>query len=158
MPHLWTVDESGAWTPWPIEGPTAPGAECTFRRLPDQPNAWALLTSGLVPVQVNGAPVPLGLTIIADRDEIRIGRGRACFFSTESFARIEPYPLSAPTGLCPRCGLPIPAASPAVKCPGCGLWHHASDELGCWTYAEQCAECPQETALDTGFRWTPEEL
>jgi hypothetical protein len=93
-----------------------------------------------------------------DRDEILLhGVGR-CYFSTETLARIEPLSEESATGCCPRCKQGMTAGEPAVRCPGCGVWHHQSDELPCWTYAERCAICGGSTALDAGFSWTPEEL
>jgi len=80
------------------------------------------------------------------------------FFSTELLAGVTPYPGSERPILCARCKAEIATASPAVRCPRCGAWHHQSDELPCWTYAERCSVCDQPTALDAGFAWTPEEL
>ena len=47
-------------------------------------------------------------------------------------------------------------AESAVRCPQCGIWYHQHDQLPCWTYAPACGFCPQSTALDAGFAWTPE--
>ena len=73
-------------------------------------------------------------------------------------AAVEPLPESAGEVFCARCKKRIPAGAPAVKCPQCGAWHHSSDDLPCWTYAETCAFCDQPTALDADYRFTPEDL
>ena len=49
------------------------------------------------------------------------------------------------------------AGTPAVQCPACGRWFHQSAELPCWTYSDHCL-CPQPTALDCGYQWTPHGL
>ncbi|MDH4066120.1 MAG: PHD finger domain-containing protein [Acidobacteriota bacterium] len=129
-------------------------------------NTWALLAGPLARPLVNGLPVPLGLVVLADRDEIRwsastdsaIPPPGPLFFSTERLAAVGPYPLEARRGSCPRCKQPLTPGDAAVRCPGCGLWHHATEALPCWTYGEQCAACPQSTSLEAGFQWTPEGL
>jgi hypothetical protein len=120
--------------------------------------SWVLLTPPQVNVMLNGMAIHTGLAVLADHDEIRLPNRPAMFFSTEVLARVAPYPLESAKGFCPRCKQPIGPGDPAVQCPACSLWHHATDTLPCWTYAEHCAACPQPTASDTGFRWTPEEL
>ncbi len=174
MAHVWILNSSKEWTPHPLVGDAAvlvggafrraddtpsvveAQARVLLRRLADPPNSWALLTSH-PRIRVNGAPVPLGLVVLDDRDELRLPELTA-WFSTETQAQVEPFPESATRGFCPRCQQAIAPGSPAVRCPGCGLWHHASDDLPCWTYAPACSACAQETALDAGFRWTPEDL
>lgn len=175
MAHLWTLgDDTHEWKPTPlagdevalVTGPVRPAddappvvaaqAQVLLRCLAAPPNTWALLTDH-PRVRVNGAAVPLGLTVLEDRDELRLP-GLAAWFSTETQAHVEPFPESTTRGFCPRCKQAIPPGSPAVRCPSCGLWHHASDDLPCWTYAPTCSACAQETALDAGFRWTPEDL
>lgn len=154
MAHLWTSSDSGDWTPTPLDA----DAEARFplRRLIGPPDGWALI-SGDPTVRVNGSPLPLGIALLDDRDEISLP-DRTVWFSTETQPQVEPFPESDARGFCPRCKLPIESASPSVRCPACGLWHHASDTLPCWTYAPTCTACAQETALDAGFRWTPEDL
>jgi hypothetical protein len=128
--------------------------------------AWALVASRASRVLVNGLPVRHGLAVLADRDEIRaLACGEAssaawltCFFSTERLATVEPFPSTGRRGSCPRCKQPLTPGEAAVRCPGCGLWHHATEDWPCWTHVEVCAVCDQPTALDTGFRWTPEDL
>ena len=175
MAHLWLLDVSNEWTPQLLAGgattladdglrsadyaagaETGVAAHVLLRRLADPANTWALLTASPA-LRVNGAPVPLGIAVLDDRDEIRLPNLTA-WFSTETRACIEPFPASTARGFCPRCKQAIETGTPAVRCPSCGLWHHASDALPCWTYAPACAACAQDTALDAGFRWTPEDL
>jgi hypothetical protein len=127
-------------------------------RLADSPETWAILCPPQSELRVNGEPVPLGVAVLADRDELRVPGHAARFFSTETLARVESFPESSGGGCCPRCKLTIEAGSPAVRCPACGLWHHSTDEMPCWIYAPTCAGCAQNTAPDAGFRWTPEDL
>jgi hypothetical protein len=180
MAHLWKwMSESGEWTPLPLDGDaftlggdgplrvpdllSARGSSQALRRvedpaLPGAGAAWTLIVGRGAHVLINGSPASLGLVALADRDEIRLATGRPLFFSTETLARVNPFPTSGTRGFCPRCKQLIDSGTPAVRCPSCGLWHHASDDLPCWTYGPQCAACSQETALDAGFGWTPEEL
>lgn len=118
--------------------------------------AWLLLAA---PGQalVNGQPVWLGLRVLRDRDEIQFTGGGSLFFSTESLARVMDFPGAPKQVFCPRCRDRI-EPGPAVKCPACGVWHHQLGDRPCWTYAETCALCPQPTALNAGFQWTPERL
>jgi hypothetical protein len=112
-------------------------------------------------VRVNGVPLDLGIHVLRDRDELRVGSARA-FFSAETLAAVEPFPGSGGPTLCPRCKLEIESGKAAVRCPKCRVWHHQCpddpEKLGCWLYSEKCAtDCGQPTALDAGLRWTPEE-
>jgi hypothetical protein len=175
MAHIWNVDNAGQWTATPV-GDALSLLECArglvevsveetralerlhLRRLAHPPDTWALVCPPQSDVRINGAPVPLGLAILSDRDELRFPGANPRFFSTESLAHVEPFPEGAGHGRCPRCKQGIESGSAAVRCPCCGLWYHASDELPCWTYADRCAGCPQITATDAGFRWTPEDL
>lgn len=138
---------------------SARGAALALRRV-DEPagTVWALVVGRSANVLVNGVRATLGLVALSDRDEVRADGGQPLFFSTETRAHVSPFPASGPRGFCPRCKQQIEQGTPAVRCPGCNLWYHSSDDLGCWTYAPHCSVCPQETALDAGFRWTPEEL
>ena len=170
MAHLWFLTDEKQWCPTPLFGDAvaprdgalvpcddADSPRVVLRRLQGvHPAAWALLTDAAT-VRLNGLPVPLGLAVLDDRDEIRVA-DRGTWFSTEVLPAVEPFPASTIRGYCPRCKQAIEAAALAVKCPACGLWHHASEDLPCWTYAPACAACPQPTALDAGFRWTPEDL
>jgi hypothetical protein len=117
---------------------------------------WALIAPARSDARVNGAPVAAGLRVLADRDEIRID-GEVRYFSAESLAVVVPLPATERTLYCGRCRLEIEAGSAAICCPTCGIWYHQSAELPCWTYTPKCGFCPQPTALDAGFAWTPEE-
>ena len=171
MAHLWTRSDAGngEWTVVALAGDgvdltvgdsgVSPSATVILRRVGGAAqDAWALLAAREARVRVNGVPVQLGIIVLADRDEIRWPPDCTRFFSTEQQPTVVPYPADAGRGFCPRCKQAIPAGEAAVRCPGCGLWHHASDALPCWTYGEHCAACAEPTALDAGFRWTPEEL
>ncbi len=124
---------------------------------------WSLLARKCASVQVNGSP-PLGVRLLRDRDELVIRADGAsaalhCFFSSEKFAEVVPYPGGDAAGRCPRCKLPIERGQMAVRCPTCNVWHHEVEGgRQCWTYAATCALCDQPTRLDAGFRWTPEQL
>ena len=126
--------------------------------------AWALIVG--VPqgaARVNAMRLPHGIRMLRHRDEIRLGNERF-FFSTESLARIEPFPgLDARGGVvsarCPRCTDPIHAGAPAVRCPSCDIWHHEMPEIGraCWSYWT-CAVCGGPNDITDEFRWDPTHL
>ena len=178
MAHLWVRDDDDQWAALPLNGgpvslsvvPPKPfgGGE---RPRPDRevllmPAArsgqenWVLVSGDQRRTSVNGLPLALGLRILGDRDEIRVDGASTVFFSTESLARIEPYPGSAEPACCPRCRLDLKDGAPAVRCPQCRVWHHEdlADDLDCWSSEEHCALCPQATDLRAGFRWSPEDL
>ena len=176
--HLWTIASDGLWAPTALDdvafvlgsfglarlsdpcAATSPSSVVVLRRTGDGPDAsWSLLSPPAVSALVNGAPSPLGLVVLADRDEIRVPGSKPVFFSTESLAAIVSFPADVRRGFCPRCQQPIEPGTPAVKCPGCGLWYHQSAALlPCWTYGDRCAACARPTSLDAGFSWTPEEI
>jgi hypothetical protein len=119
---------------------------------------WHLLAPFGANLWVNGLPLLAGLRVLDDRDEIRVENGRPLFFATEELARVVPMPDSNRAMMCPRCQQRIDAGTAAVRCPRCALWHHESGDLPCWTYSPTCTLCPQPSALDAGFQWTPMEL
>jgi hypothetical protein len=131
---------------------------------------WHVLAPPGADVRVNGLPLRVGMRRLRDRDEILLrgaASGRAdtpaaarMFFSTERLAMVVVFPEGKKTTRCARCKQPILPGSDAVQCPAetCLHWHHQSDELPCWTYAERCAMCDQPTQLDADYRWTPEDL
>ena len=158
MAHLWDFDEHNQ----PLATRVDDGALLFDRArlycVAGPPDAWVLLCEADSRVHINGEPVSAGVVVLADRDELRIPGQSPRYFSTETTARVEPFPESPLGGCCPRCRQTIECGTPAVRCPSCGLWHHASGDLPCWTYAPACAACAQDTSPDAGFRWTPEEL
>lgn len=179
MAHLWTEDADGAWAVLPLTSepldlarvPATVGSLRPRRRPAPRGGVvlrsvtlagtgsvtWVLIAGGGAGVRVNGMSTPSGIRVLSDRDEIRIDGVGSVFFSTERLASVEPYPGGDREIHCPRCRQAVDPGAAAVRCPGCGVWHHQSPELPCWSYASTCALCPQATALDAGFRWTPEQ-
>jgi hypothetical protein len=170
MAHLWGEDADGWYVRMLEAAPLALTAESN-RPAREAPPAkpvqliradvggtrhWALVTPRDSGIRVNGCAVPAGLCVLADRDEICTGGGRRYFFSTESPAKVEPFPAPEKPVFCGRCRQKIETETPAVRCPNCGIWYHQSAGLPCWTYAETCGFCDHPTALDQGFTWTPE--
>ncbi len=120
---------------------------------------WVLVAPANKPVRVNGESLArLMVRVLQDRDEIRIAGHGSLFFSTECLATIEPFPGADRPVFCPRCKQEVTKNAMAVCCPQCKSWHHQSADFPCWTYSPKCAVCNQTTALDAGYRWTPEEL
>jgi len=175
MAHIWVFDES-KWAVLPLNSTlfslrqqrsVAPQSrestawEEEVLLIPTGHRAgetWVLLAGPKAGASINGVRLSLGIRSLRDRDEIRIGGERLFYFSTERLAVMEPFPGSAPNAFCPRCRQAIASGDLAVKCPACGVWHHKSEDLPCWTYSETCALCPQATAMDAGYRWTPEGM
>ena len=160
MAYVWSDGIDGVWELKTLDahGHDLPPARIVRHALRSD-DVFVVLGSDAV--RVNGVPLDLGIHVLRDRDELRVGSTRA-FFSAESLAAIEPFPGSVGPTLCPRCKLEVEAGKAAVRCPKCRVWHHQCpeepDELGCWLYSEKCAaDCGQPTALDAGFRWTPED-
>jgi hypothetical protein len=177
MAHLWLHDASADWVVLPLEEDAYAIAEVRPDELSVQPasapaaaravlvrssagdaEAWFALAPPSGDVLVNGLPLTLGLRALRDRDEIGVPGQGSFFFSTEMLARTVPFPGAPQPIMCPRCLQEIGPGVSAVRCPRCGVWYHASAELPCWTYAETCQLCPQLTAQDAGYRWTPEDL
>jgi hypothetical protein len=158
MAHFWDLDEGNQQVATPVSDGATVFGQARLHYVAGPPDAWVLVAPPDFGIRLNGEPVSTGLTVLADRDELRVPGQPPRFFSTETIARVEPFPESTRGGCCPRCRQTIECGTQAVRCPSCGLWHHASDELPCWTYAPTCAACAQDTSPDAGFRWTPEEL
>lgn len=180
MAHVWQADAQGAWSPVALdrahglrlsrdEPADAAGARIFSTGLPG--SDWAILATSVDALRINGHDVPLGLRVLADRDEIALadvsGEMSRWYFSTEEIVSVVPFPGSDHATRCPRCKKELEVGMPSVRCPNpqCGAWHHqipaghaTHRERECWTYASKCALCSQSTALDAGFRWTPEEL
>jgi hypothetical protein len=172
MAHLWARTESRDWEPVKFEGDVLvlfSGAEAVAgletdaavvsrRSMPGGREAWVLLSPPSVDLRLNGAPLHTGIRVLEDRDAIQLSDGSPTYFSSERLAQVEPFPGSPGPVYCPRCKTEIEGGTPAVRCPGCDSWHHQSETFGCWLYAERCALCDHPTALDAGFRWSPEDL
>lgn len=179
MAHLWIPEQQAVgngeptWNEWallPLEGGAVAlgpdegrparrgGAALLVRSRSAAGEVWFAMCATPAGVHLNGVPLPAGIRALTERDELRVDGWGRVFFSIERLARVEPFPGSERPVRCPRCKLEIAAGAPAVRCPQCTVWHHQSDEFLCWTYAEHCALCPQMTALDAGYRWTPEGL
>ena len=166
MAHLWLPDShdtdatplAAGWMLQPLDDAFELGASARVLRAatPEGPR-WVLLAGPSV--RVNGDPAVAGIVALRDRDEICTD-GRHLVFSTETLAVVVPFVGGDRETLCPRCRLEIVDATPSVACPQCGTWYHqdVARELLCWTYSERCARCDQPTALDAGYRWTPEGL
>ena len=181
MAYLWIPTKDNEWAVAPLEREAYAlehGRERPLRRSPQAPEhngparlQWAPMGADgafvlMAPhrqtsVRVNGTPLHAGIRVLRNRDEIRLN-GTRMYFSTERLAQVTPFPGADRPTQCPRCKQPINEGQMAVRCPNprCGVWHHQSevDELPCWTYTPNCANCGQETELSSGFRWTPEGL
>ena len=176
MAHLWIREPATGWSVLPLGeedyaldvvppnalsarpwSQTVPAASLLIPPVAGEAT-WFLFATGRGGVFVNGLPVPLGMRALADRDEIRLAGAEPAFFSTETLAAVAAYPGAERPVDCPRCLLPIEPGTPAVRCPRCGVWHHENAERNCWTYARTCRLCPQPTALDAGYGWSPEDL
>jgi hypothetical protein len=172
MAHLWARTESGDWEavkvegdvfalvcgPQPVARPDTDGAALCRRTAAGAREAWVLLNPPTVDLRLNGAPLHTGIRVLEDRDAIQLSDGSPTYFSSERLAEVELFPGSPEAVYCPRCKTEIEAGTPAVRCPGCDSWIHQSEVFGCWLYAEHCALCDHPTALDAGFRWSPEDL
>jgi hypothetical protein len=178
MVQLWRQDPTTAeWGPLSLDGEAAfalsaaglapdgardaatrAGAALLLRSRTPDGEAWLVMSVAPGGVRLNGAPLLAGIRVLSHRDELQVdGLGRV-FFSTECLPRVEPFPGADRPVVCPRCRGALAPGAPAVHCPQCKIWVHCSDEKPCWEYAETCPMCPQPTAADTGYRWTPEEL
>ena len=163
MAHLW-IQQAAEWFVIPIEEElrlaALPGSAVrgAMVRSTGSRQDWHLLADEASGVAVNGYGLSGGMRTLQDRDEIRVPGTGSLFFSTERLAAIESLPETARDVCCPRCRQTVSPGTPAVRCPGCGVWHHASTELACWTYAPGCAMCGQLTAMDAGYQWTPEAI
>lgn len=177
MAHLWLKNKDDEWAVLPLEAdafvlttnPPLPVRDARVtgesvskvvlmcdRRAPDA--SWVLIAGRERDVRINGSALTLGVRVVADRDEIFVAETGTLYFSTESLARVEAFSGAEQALYCPRCKQPVEDGATAVRCPQCRVWYHQSEDLPCWAYAETCALCPQRTALDAGYRWTPEGL
>ena len=177
MAHLWMRHDARTWAVLPLEtdrfrldtdpprrvaeeivGSDDADGVLLLREPADEGTAWIILADVRHHVRVNGLPLPAGIRVLADRDEIHVEGKDPWYFSTEETARVVAFPGSDPRLHCPRCKRPIEVGQPAVRCPSCGVWHHQvpEEQFPCWTYSESCGACArQATALEAEFRWTP---
>ena len=166
MAHLW-LPEKDQWLARALTGDgfALPGSPAplpsgvVLRRAGAADDAWYLLSPPAASVRVNGEAVPLGIRALRDKDEIRVAGAAPVFFSTEKLVAVEPY--SGPAGAtCLRCAGVIELQSPAAQCPNCRCWYHQSAERGCFTYGDApiCVQCGEEAAVNSEFRWMPEEV
>jgi len=179
MAHLWIEESPSDWAivPLPssgvditatpdgrivrIRGVNQHAADVAAVRVcsgPDTRRQWHLMAPRASRVSINGLPLLGGMRVLADRDEVHVAGCTSFFFSTEELARVVAMAVTDTVITCPRCRQRIEPGVPAVTCPACGLWHHQSEDLPCWNYAATCALCPQLTAVDVGYQWTPMEL
>ncbi len=165
MAHLWINEREivspGEWAVMPLTEAAVAlggGSVLLLRSRSAFGDQWLAMTATPRGVRLNGSPLLTGIRVLDDRDELHIEGMGHVFFSTEALAVVESFSGSDRPVRCPRCKESIAASSPVVRCPQCGVWHHQSEEFPCWTYSACCALCPQPTALEAAYRWTPEEL
>jgi len=141
---LWRQSEDTKWeaAPLPAKGSFALGEEAEVAML--RGGGCVLLARS--PARVNGSPC-LPLTVLGDRDEIRVG-GREYYISTESCATVTEFVAGEKKVCCARCKAEVTGGERIALCPYCGSAHHEE----CWSYGPLCASCPQST---TGAGWRP---
>jgi|SRR5579859_2971833 len=178
MAHIWTQNQQSDWAICPLRNDyhvLSPIPRDPVRALravrPDNIGVllgryksqaggenWILNCAAKAQVRVNGHPVYLGTRTLKNRDEIVLAGKSRFYFSTEELAVVVAFPGATEPVFCARCKDPIVKDSLAVCCPACGRWCHQTGKTLCWTYEPTCPMCDQPTALDTGYRWTPEEV
>jgi hypothetical protein len=179
MPFLWLRDHDSVWSALPLPGhPIEIGGHSPKKRsmeelvntqikgallIPvgdDQPvKTWALLWGRDCNVRINGLQsFPVGIRMLADRDEIKVDRGEVVYFTTETLPVIETFEGSDHDIFCPRDKKKIEPGSLVVRCVECGLiYHYSTDKTrNCFEYSEMCL-CGHPTRLDAGFRWVPDD-
>jgi len=135
------------------------GSVPVIERVPDLSGeeTWVVFHSAGSALRINGTRLSTGIRVLLHRDELRVtGVAGRAFFSLEGFARVEAF-AGVEDSRCPRCQQPIERETPAVRCPQCSVWHHESEEFGCWTYSTTCSLCDQPSDFEAGFRWMPEQ-
>lgn len=188
MAHMWVKRGADGWTPLQLDdgvnlmsaddlgtrlparaetsasGDGATSAEAVvIRRRRCEGDTWVVAAPPGVGLHVNGWLMRLGLRVLRDKDQLRVGNTGPFFFSTERLPHVETMAEPASPTLCPRCKLPIVGGKLGVRCPRCGVLHHQYDELPCW-YGyegkpfERCTNCDQPVATEGKLQWTPEEL
>jgi hypothetical protein len=153
---LWTRDRDGAWQPVTIATPLAIGVAgevgsavtaAVARLVPfvdrGRPAA-ALVPLGGAPVLVNGIP-PLGLAVLADRDEIVVGDARFAF-TPYGPPVAEAWPADAPPTRCARCGASLKTGDVCIRCPSCSAPAHEEKARNCFSYDPLTACCRRARA------------
>jgi hypothetical protein len=106
MAHLWVSDAHDEWGVLALDEDVlvldATGPRRSPRDLADPPSSdilvlrrcgvgaaasWAILAGPDADALVNGAAIPQGMAVLADRDEIRLPLAPPMYFSTEILAR-----------------------------------------------------------------------
>ncbi|UCH83230.1 MAG: hypothetical protein JSW50_12305 [Candidatus Latescibacterota bacterium] len=182
MPTLWIRDDDCLWSalplsdrpieidhPFPIERSAEELVDTQIDGVVLFPvdnsspvTTWALLWGPDRDVRINGlSSFTVGIRVMDDRDEIRIGTGGEVYFTTETLPVVETFEGSTHDIFCPRCRKQIEPGQSVVRCPGpaCGLMYHynADKALNCYEYADNCV-CGHPSTLDAGYRWVPDEV
>jgi len=174
MAHIWLQNKAWEWTAHPLAGdefsleaflneapgraPALGGAPSDIQLLKtetDNQENWAVVAGYESGLSINGIPLPLGIRILRDRDEIRWSPDGFGFFSSEELAAVVDFPHCDRKIFCPRCKQEIVPGTPAVRCPSCRIWHHQSEELPCYSYADSCATCTRKTCINGEYEWVP---
>jgi hypothetical protein len=179
MPFIWIRDDDRIWSALPLTdhpvdfSHSIPKESSTedfvnaqiegaflFPVGDDRPiKTWALLWGRDRDVRVNGLrSFPVGIRVIADRDEIKVDTGEAIYFTAETLPVVETFQGSDHDIFCPRDKKKIEPGSQIVRCVECGLiYHYNTDKAhNCFEYSELCL-CGHPTRLDAGFRWVPDD-
>ena len=164
MPRLhYIATDSSDWTAARISAPTGiPGglrktdgnaADDAVVILPLDESRAVLVSKPDTAVRINGQPMPAGLRVLSDRDEIRVNHERF-YFSSRDPLIVESRQGEAVA--CPRCSGMIEPGTPAVRCH-CGAWFHQCDEQPCFTYGDTCPLCGGSSRLDAD-PWDPSQI
>jgi hypothetical protein len=177
MAHLWLQNDAHEWTAhelasreFPLESflnnipernpalDSAPADVKLLKAETDNQDNWVIVAGHGSGISINGIPLFLGIRTLRDRDEIRWRPDGFIFFSSEELAAVVDFPQSDRKIVCPRCKQEIEPGTPAVLCPGCKIYYHQSEQLPCYTYAENCGTCTRKTNLGSGYEWIPEQM
>jgi len=117
---------------------------------------WLVLSGDHNQVQLNGAPLATDSARSKTRRAGGCGRCRF-FFSTNASRKSSRSGFGRGSLLSALQG-PDRCRHTRGSLPQCGVWHHMLQDCPCWSYAPHCTLCDQRTDLDSGYRWTPEEV